>query len=67
MRSSAVSGAKLPADSIRVANEPAPCPIGLSARDLGRIYRHWLQPGHLPLRVHQRDVASVDDLLDGKV
>ena len=54
-------------DSKGVADEPAPRTIRLLARDLDRVQGHLLGRRYVPLGMHQRNVAGLDDLLDMKV
>jgi hypothetical protein len=54
----------IPVDRIGIADEPAPCAVGLTSRDFDRIHRERFRPGYVPFRMHQGDLARLNHLLD---
>jgi len=50
-----------------VSDEPAPGSARLATRNLDCMLGFWLRRGYRPVRVHQCDIAGLDDLLDVEV
>src|SRR5215470_1568434 len=52
------------ADRKGITDQPAPCSVRLSARDFNRVQRRRVHRWHFPIRMHQRDLARIDNLPD---